>query len=240
MVAATLLGGLVSLLCAATLALRPRPEKLRRLIGFAAGVLLSAALLDILPEALASGVAPSTLGAVTLAGIFVLHLLERISLWRHRHPGLHAQASARVTAILVGDGVHNLVDGVLIAAAFATDSSLGWTATAAVVIHEVPQEIGDFLMLREAGLSRGRALVLNGASSLASVAGGLAGYFALERMQQATPYLLAMVGGTFIYIALADLLPLMRAEAGHHAALAQSGAMALGAGVVIAAMQMAN
>lgn len=239
-IAATLLGGLGSLLCAAALGLRARPESLRRLIGFAAGVLLAVALLDILPEALARGISPSMLGSITLAGIVLLHLLERISLWCHRRSDPHAQAGARVSAIVVGDSMHNFVDGVLIAAAFATDTTLGWTATVAVVAHEIPQEIGDFLMLREAGLSRARALYLNGASSLASVAGGLAGYFALERMQQATPYLLAMAGGTFIYIAMADLLPLMRAELRHRAALAQSGAMALGIGLIVAGNQLAH
>jgi len=111
------------------------------------------------------------------------------------------------TLVVIGDGFHNLVDGVLIASAFVVDSSVGIAATLAIVAHEVPQEVGDFMVLLDCGLSRAQALAMNFASSLASVVGGVAAYFALEDARQATPYVLALAAAGFIYIAVADLIP---------------------------------
>ena len=112
--------------------------------------------------------------------------------------------------ITLGDGLHNFVDGMLIAAAFLHDPALGIATTTAVVAHEIPQEIGDFMVLLAAGYSRRRALLLNTVSSLASVVGGVVGYVVLQGVQGIIPYLLALAAASFIYIAVADLVPVLQ------------------------------
>lgn len=231
-IAATLLGGVVSLLLAGAIGLRLPDAQLRRMIGFAAGVLLAAALLDLLPEALALGAPPASIGLALLGSVLVLHMAERVALWRHHHSPVHGPGSARVAAVVLGDGAHNFVDGVLIAAAFSTDSAVGWSTTFAVVAHEIPQEIGDFVLLRDAGLSRARALALNALSSLASVAGGVVGWLLIQSVQAVLPYLLGFAAGAFVYVALTDLLPMLRAAPDRGLALRQSGALLVGAGLM--------
>jgi zinc and cadmium transporter len=233
---ASLACGLGSLLLAAALAFRLSPTGLGRLIAFAAGTMLAAALLDILPEALAS--APShadALLATVLAGLIGFYLLERAALWRHDHsgstPGGHGHAHALPGApwvILLGDGVHNFVDGVLLAAAFLTDPRLGVTTAIAIALHEVPQELGDFVLLLEAGWSKRRALLANAASSLTSVAGTLVGWFALEGARFALPYALAVAAASFLYIAMADLVPLLHRRHRQDGFAAQTALLAAG------------
>jgi zinc and cadmium transporter len=126
----------------------------------------------------------------------------------HEHDHSHAHALSPTAAmILLGDGLHNFVDGVLIAAAFLTDPALGVATALAVVAHEIPQELGDFMVLLAAGYSRGKALLLNAVSGAAAVAGGVLGYFALQGAQHVIPYALALSAASFIYIAVADLVP---------------------------------
>lgn len=204
------LGGAVASVCAAV-ALGPHPP--RRLldlgVAFAAGVLLSAALLDLIPEALEGGqLDPHHVGLTLLLGLVGFFAFERAALWRHDHS---SQAVAPAVVVL-GDAFHNFVDGVLIAAAFLTDPLLGWSTAIAVLIHELPQELGDYMLLRAAGLSQGRALLLNLLSSLAAVAGGVIGYFALGAVSTATPYALLLAAASFIYIAVSDLMPALRSH----------------------------
>jgi len=183
---------------------------LRRCVAFAAGAMLATALLDILPEALAHAPAEAVLQTV-LFTILALFCLEKAALWRHAHAtpqDTTPQASRHLVWIVVaGDGLHNFVDGVLIAAAFAVDNSLGWVTTLAIVAHEIPQEIGDFLVLRHAGLSARRAFLLNLLSSGMAVVGGLTGYFLLSSLTDWLPYVLAGSAAGFLYIAIADLMP---------------------------------
>ena len=188
-----------------------------RMVSYAVGTMLAVAFLELLPEAFMQTDSIEGLFAVTLAGVLAFFLLEKAALWRHRHEhaanhgaGAHAPHETRHRTgllIIVGDGIHNLVDGVLIAAAFLTDIRLGIATTIAIVAHELPQEIGDFMVLLHAGYERRRALMLNLASSLAAVIGGVVGYFALESARQATPYVLVLAAASFIYIAVADLIP---------------------------------
>lgn len=216
-VAACLLGGCVSLLLAALLAYRLPPHALGRLVAFAAGTMLAAALLDILPEAVQrAGSEHEALFATLLSALVSFYLLERAALWRHAHPdddrhghdhAAPSQGSAWV--VLLGDGVHNFVDGVLLAAAFLADPWLGVTTALAVVAHEIPQELGDFVLLLEVGWSRRKALWTNAASSLASVLGGVVGWLALDGVRGALPYALAVAAASFLYIAVADLMPLL-------------------------------
>lgn len=214
---ATLLGGVLSVLLAATLALTWLPRFADRMVAYAVGVLLGFAFTSLLPEAVHLGLAPEQAGQWLLGGIVVFFLLEKAALWRHDHAhGGHGQDRgeghahrhpSRVSMIVVGDGLHNFVDGVLIAAAFLADPALGWTTAIAILAHELPQEIGDFMVLLSAGVSKARALVLNALSGGAMVLGGMAGHFALDGAQSAVPYVLVVAAASFIYIAVADLVP---------------------------------
>jgi zinc and cadmium transporter len=186
-----------------------------RMVSYAVGAMLAVAFLHLLPEAFSQAGSVEGLFAATLGGVLAFFLLEKATLWRHRH-GNGAAAHAghehpgRRSAgllIVIGDGFHNFVDGVLIAAAFLTDTHLGITATLAIIAHEIPQEIGDFMVLLNSGYSRRTALVLNVLSSLTSLAGGVLGFYALEGMRSATPYVLVVAAASFIYIAVADLIP---------------------------------
>lgn len=236
-IAACLAGGVLSLLLAGLLAFRLPAAWLGRLVAFAAGTMLAAALLDLLPEAfeLAAG-QQEALFATMLAALVGFYLLERAALWRHSHPGLddgHGHDHAAPTpgaawVVLLGDGVHNFVDGVLLAAAFLADPWLGITTAVAVVAHEVPQELGDFVLLLSAGWSKRRALLANAASSLASVLGGMLGWWALDGAQGALPYALAVAAASFLYIAVADLMPLLHRRRRLDGFIPQSALMAAG------------
>ena len=144
--------------------------------------------------------------AAVLAGIVLFFVLERLVLWRHGHEA-GGPSNPAAPLILVGDAFHNFVDGVVIAAAFVTSVPLGVTAGLAVVAHEVPQEVGDFAILLDGGYGRQKAVVLNSLSATATLPGALAGYFCLADVQGLVPYVLALSAASFIYIAVADLLP---------------------------------
>ncbi len=213
---ATLAAGVISVLLAGGLALTWLPRFADRMLAYAVGVLLAFALTDLLPEAVDLGLEPGQAGQVLLVAIMAFFLLEKAALWRHDHHHGHAGAHdghshgghpPQVAMIVLGDGLHNFVDGVLIAAAFLTDPLLGWSTAVAVLAHELPQEIGDFMILLGAGLSRGRALALNALSGGGMVLGGVAGYFTLADAQAAVPYVLVTAAASFIYIAVADLVP---------------------------------
>lgn len=238
---ACIVGGLLSLLAAA-LVLFGLPKKwLHYAVSFSIGVLLATALLHLLPEALESGLTPHEVFPLFLAGILGFFALEKFAIWRHSHGNdSHAGNEAcedhthdhhhlhggEAVGILVGDGFHNFTDGLLIAAAFLTDPALGWATTLAVVAHEVPQEAGDFAILMAAGWQRAKALFWNGVSSLASLIGGLFGYFALERAQDWVPVIISIAAASFTYIAIADLMPRLKREQrgiGWHTALLIAG-----------------
>lgn len=240
-VLATLLGGLLSMAAAAGLVFRLSRQSTATFVAFAAGTMLSSALLDILPEALAGlgagagEAAHKALFATLLAGLLGFFALERLALWRHSHADCTAsegerQAEVAAPLILIGDGFHNFVDGLLIAAAFLADPILGLTTTLAVVAHEIPQELGDFVLLLNAGWSRRQAFLANAASSLTSVLGGLLGYFALDGAEPVLPYVLTIAAASFIYIAVADLLPLLHRQRSSFAI--QSALIGLGVMVV--------
>ncbi len=212
-IGAGLAGGAVSVILAATVAYTLLSVWVPRMVSYSAGVLLSVAFLDLLPEAFEKAADAETLFGVVLAGILAFFLLEKVALWRHGHAhDEHGTRKPSGMLILVGDAFHNFVDGVLIAAAFLTDFRLGITTTLAVMVHEIPQEIGDFMVLLEAGYGRRRALLLNVAASLTSVAGGVIGYFMLGGAQAMVQYALLLAASCFIYIAIADLIPSMHQQ----------------------------
>ena len=215
-----LLGGLLSVLAAALfLVLREslRNQLLPHLVSFATGALLGAAFLGLLPHAMAAVKTQDThvIPMAVLLGLLGFFLLEKLVLWRHCHEDqceVHApDASARKrstgTLILIGDGLHNFLDGILIAGAFLTDIHLGVVTSMAVAAHEIPQEVGDFAVLLHSGYSRRRAFFYNVLSSLTTVIGGILAYVALQDLEQILPYVLAVAASSFIYIAVADLIP---------------------------------
>lgn len=203
------------------------------MVSFAVGAMLGAAFLHLMPEALSQADGIESLCATALIGIFAFFLLEKAALWRHRHDTLDVAHPHQVgLLIVVGDGLHNFVDGVLIAAAFLTDVGLGITATAAIIAHEIPQEVGDFMVLLNAGYSKRRALILNMVSSLSAVAGGVVGYLALDNAKSALPYVLALAAASFIYIAMADLIPMLHRHNDSRNAAWQAALIALGIAIV--------
>ncbi|HLD78272.1 MAG TPA: ZIP family metal transporter [archaeon] len=213
------------------LALTKRRAVLERallpLVSFAAGALLATALLDLLPEALegaeASGLAASALFPFVLAGIVLFFALERLLHWHHHHSLEHAaermeeHASGRGLKALpwlnvVGDFVHNALDGVAIAAAFLVDPALGIATTIAVIAHEIPQEVGDFSLLLYSGWSVRKALSFNFLSALGAVVGAVIAYLTAGAVEASTPLLAAFAAGALLYIATADLVPELHKE----------------------------
>jgi zinc and cadmium transporter len=214
----SLLGGVLSVLAAAIFLLLPdaaRNRILPHFVSFAIGALLGAAFLALLPHAMQGVEDFHTLGLTVLLGILGFFLLEKMVLWRHCHvehceahtPEEDQHGQAAGTLVLIGDGMHNLVDGVLIAAAFMTDVHLGIVTSLAVAAHEIPQEVGDFAVLLHSGYSRGKALVFNVLASLTTLIGALVAYWSLADTQDVLPYILAIAASSFIYIAVADLIP---------------------------------
>ena len=212
--AASFAGGTLSAgLAAFSLALRA--SWVPMLVSYAIGALLGAAFLGVIPEAFAKG-PPQQAAVAILGGIFGFFVLEKLLLWRHCHtencevhdPHLHQHDHGRSGAlIIVGDTVHNFVDGLLIAAAFLQSTELGILAAIAIVAHEIPQEVGDFLILLHSGYSRARALAINLLSSVATMVGGVLGYFALQVVSGWETTLLGIVAASMIYVAVADLIP---------------------------------
>ena len=236
---ASLAGGALSAALAA-LALYLRASWIPMLVSFAIGTLLGAAFLEVVPQAFEAGNAHRAASAI-LGGILGFFLLEKLLLWRHSHdhgegdaPLHHHEHERAGMLIVVGDTVHNFVDGVLIAAAFLQSPQLGLVTAIAIVAHEIPQEVGDFLVLLHAGYSKSKAFVLNVLSSLGSVAGGVLGYFALEGYAGWEPTLLGVVAASMIYVAVADLIPGLHRRPELRATAQQ--ALLIGAGVAVIAL----
>jgi len=150
----------------------------------------------------------------------------------HGHGHDHSRDGAAGVLVLIGDSIHNALDGILIAAAFLTNVPLGLVTTLAVAAHEIPHRVGDFALLLHAGMSRQRALVLNMATGLASVLGGIVAYFGLNKAQEALPYALALAAAGFLYIAVAGLIPGLHRRADPRTSLAQVLLMGLGVAVI--------
>ncbi|HEV3011227.1 MAG TPA: ZIP family metal transporter, partial [Burkholderiales bacterium] len=206
------------------------------LVSFAIGALLGAAFLEIIPHAFESGEAHEVAFAI-LGGIFGFFVLEKLLLWRHCHTEnceVHdAHDHGRSGAlIVVGDTVHNFVDGILIAAAFLQSVELGVVTAVAIIAHEIPQEVGDFLILLHSGYSRLRALAMNLLSSTATVVGGVIGYFSLQFMADLEATLLGIVAASMIYVAVADLIPGLHRRPELRDTASQALLIALGIGAI--------
>jgi len=205
----TLLGSLGGLLVASTLLLFSddvRVNVVPWLVSYAVGTLLGVALLALLPTALETLPAPQVLGTL-LAGILLFFVLEKLVIWRHCHTETCATHTSAAPLVLLGDALHNFVDGAVVGAAVMTSIPLGVSTAVAVAAHEIPQEVGDFAILLGAGYSRRRALVLNVVSGLSAVGGALTALLALRWIPQLVPYVLSLASASFLYIAMSDLIP---------------------------------
>jgi zinc and cadmium transporter len=205
----SLLGGLGGLLVASGILLINDSRRARLipwLVSYAVGALLGVSMLAILPNALESLPASRVFGTLLL-GILAFFVLEKLVLWRHCHIHDCEVHDGSVFPVLIGDAFHNFVDGAVIAAAVMTSVPLGVSTALAVAAHEIPQEVGDFAILLHAGYSRRRALLLNVTSGLASAGGAIVALVALNQVPVILPYCLALAAASFLYVAMADLIP---------------------------------
>ena len=202
------------------------------LISYATGTLLGAAFLGMIPHALEHAQAPVVLATV-LAGIILFFLLEKLVLWHHCHEEKCEVHGTAGTLLLIGDAFHNFIDGVVIAAAFITSIPFGVATSLAVIAHEVPQEIGDFGVLLESGYSKKKAFIYNLLSSVSTLPGAIIAYFYLKTSQVIIPYILALSAASFIYIAIADLIPSLHKKVGPVASIRQLILILAGVGTIL-------
>ena len=239
------LGGVLSVLAASVFLVLPENFRTRMLphtVSFAIGALLGAAFLGLLPHAFEAVGSDGIHGVSTavLAGLFTFFILEKLVLWRHCHheecevhlPEGDHQHVAAGPLILIGDGLHNFIDGILIGAAFLTDIHLGIVTSLAVAAHEIPQEIGDFAILLHSGYSTTKAFVFNLLSSLATVVGGVLAYYGFQNFEPLLPYVLAVAASSFIYVAVADLIPGLHKRVEVDATMKQLVLIAAGVGLI--------
>jgi len=227
----SLVGGLGSLLIASGVLLikdSVRARMIPWLVSYAVGALLGVSMLRLLPTTLDQ--LPSTIVFATLlCGILLFFVLEKLVLWRHCHIHDCEVHDGSVLPVLVGDAFHNFVDGAVIAAAVMTSVPLGISTAVAVAAHEIPQEVGDFAILLHGGYSRGKALMLNVLSAGASAVGAIAAFLAFDLVPRTLAYFLALAAASFLYVAMADLIP------GLHRGRTDAGSMRqillIGAGV---------
>ena len=235
---------MVSITAAAFFSFALLSKVVERMLSLSVGIMLSTSLLHALPDAFESKVDPRSLFATLLAGLLTFFLLEKVAMMRQLYDGEgaavnHAHGHRKHAPgefgwmILIGDAMHNFTDGILIAAAFLADPRLGMLAGLAIVAHEIPQEISDFVLLLNAGFSRTRAYLFNLLCSLMAVLGGLLGYFTLERASGLIPYVLAFASSGFIYIALSHLMPELQRQETLRETVPQLLLISVGVGIVL-------
>ena len=231
--AATLIAGIGSVWLAAALSLGLLARYTQHLLSLAAGALLATAFIHLLPEAFESGIEPNRLFTVLLVGLVFFFLLDKAELWHHGHEHHHGHdhlhaasvgdlmpdphdrhgAEQAVTAarggwaVLAGDSVHCFGDGVLIASAFMADLRLGAVTAIAVLAHEVPHHMGDLVVVRQRSSERSAAVVKVSLAGAVTAVGGIVGYFLVDQLHSGLPYFLVAASSSFIYVALADLIP---------------------------------
>lgn len=208
-IALSVAGSLGGLLAAALLLLLPartRAMLVPNLVSYAVGALLGVALIELLPQALAS-LSARRVFATLLGGILVFFVLEKLALWRHCHTHECDVHGASGPLVLLGDAAHNFMDGAVIGAAVLTSIPVGISTAVAVLAHEIPHEVGDFAILLHAGYSRGRALAYNAVAEGAGVLGAALAYAFLDSMPRVAPYFLSFATASFLYVAMADLIP---------------------------------
>jgi len=208
----TFLVSLVSFIGIFTLSLKEKilEKVLLFLVSLSIGGLMGGAFLHLLPEAVEK-FENGEVFLYTLAGFFLFLIIEKIIHWRHCHKS-HCPIHAFAYMNLIGDGIHNFIDGLIMAAGFIASPGLGIASTVAIFLHEIPQEIGDFGVLVYGGFSRKKALIFNFLTALTAILGGVFGFYLLSFTEIASKFLLAFAAGGFLYIAASDLIPEIRKE----------------------------
>lgn len=237
----------------------------QQLLSLAAGALLATAFMHLLPEAFEGGVEPSRLFAVLLFGLVVFFLLDKAELWHHghEHHHIHAEADGHPNAheharghghghdhvhaprvggwtVLTGDSVHCFGDGILIASAFVADLRLGLVAALAVLAHEVPHHIGDLIVLRQTSSGARAALVKVSLAGAMTVLGGIVGWWLVDRLHGLLPYFLVLAGSSFVYVALADLIPQLQKQLPARETAAQIAWLGAGIALVTVVSHLAH
>jgi len=227
--ASTFLVSLISLVGIFTLAIKDSllHKVLFCLIGFSAGALIGSAFLHILPECLENNKS-TTVFSYLILGIIIFFIMERFLHWRHCHEEGACKTHAFTYLTLVGDGFHNFIDGMVIAASFMVSFQLGLVTTLAIILHEIPQELSDFAILVYGGFTKKKALLFNFASALMAMIGALVGYFINDYIQGFSNFILPLTAGGFIYIATSDLIPELHKENDLKRSMAAFSAFLLG------------
>ncbi|MBS7808471.1 ZIP family metal transporter [Variovorax sp. PCZ-1] len=241
----TLAAGVGSVLVAALLTYGVLARFTQHLLSLAAGALLATAFMHLLPEAINSSADAKDLFAVLLGCLIFFFLLDKAELYHHGHEHHHGHSHDHAHhdhshthheeskpsggwAVLVGDSVHCFGDGILIASAFIADFRLGLVASLAVLAHEVPHHMGDLVVLRQTETSANPALLKLCMAGGVTVLGGLVGYFLVAQLQDLLPFMLVVASGSFIYVALADLIPQLQTRLSLKATAAQVAWLAVG------------
>jgi zinc and cadmium transporter len=261
----TIAAGVGSVWLAALLGLAMLERFTQHMLSLAAGALLATAFMNLLPEAFESHTSVQALFAVLLAGLVFFFLLDKAELWHHGHEHHHdgaqhsheeghahhpeAQAphahhhhggASGGWAVLAGDSVHAFGDGMLIASAFLADMRLGVVTAFAVLAHEIPHHMGDLVVLRQTSGTQRAALVKVSLAGTVTALGGLAGYFLLSRLEHFVPYFLVIASSSFVYVALADLIPQLQKRLSLRETAAQVVWLVVGIGLVTLVSQLAH
>ena len=257
----TLAAGIGSVWLAAALSFGALARSTHNMLSLAAGALLATAFMHLLPEAFESKSSPQDLFMTLLVGLVFFFLLDKAELWHHGHehhyhdhghdhghsqglapPPLQGnpQTGSGSWAVLTGDSVHCFGDGILIASAFIADLRLGVIASLAVLIHEVPHHVGDLVVLRSGSTNKRAALVKVSLAGAVTTLGGLVGYWLVEQLRDYLPYFLVMASSSFIYVALADLIPQLQKRLTARETAAQIVWLAVGIGMVVLTSRMAH
>lgn len=210
---ATLVDGFVAFIGAVTLALKKETlnKILMALVAFSAGALIAGAFFHIMPESLEEGVEPMHVFMIVIFGFAVFFIFEKFLFWHHCHKG-ECEVHPYTYLILFGDGIHNFIDGIIIAASFLVDVGFGIVTTFMIISHELPQELGDFAVLVHGGMKVNKALLYNFLSQLTAVLGGIIGFFIGSSIEGFVPFVLPFAAGGFIYIGASDLVPQLHDE----------------------------
>jgi len=231
----TIIISLIALVGVFTLSLKDEflNKILFKLVALSSGALLGGAFLHLMPEGV-KNLAPDKFFSLVLLTLIIYLLIEKILHWRHCHKKNHCKIHTVGYMNLLGDSIHNFIDGLIIAATFLINIPLGITTVFAIALHEIPQEIGDFGVLLYSGFKKRRALMLNFATALTVIAGGIAGFLLSIYIEKMTKFLLPIAAGGFIYIALSDMIPELRKETKFKSFLVNLAVLLLGIGLMYA------
>ena len=251
----TVIAGVGSVWLAAVLSFGVLARYTQHMLSLAAGALLATAFMHLLPEAFESQVTPQSLFATLLAGLVFFFLLDKAELWHHGHEhhdtGAHAHAGHGHEAhkhgtqsggwtVLAGDSVHAFGDGILIASAFMADMRLGVVAALAVLVHEVPHHMGDLVVLRQSSNNRRVALIKVSMAGAVTALGGVVGYALVDQLFGYLPFFLVMASSSFVYVALADLIPQLQKRATAKETAAQIAWLVMGIALVTFVSRVAH